>query len=223
MQDYSKIKARAADRKGGKAALAALIKPSNPVTPISELSDDRILSQFSRRVFQAGFNWKVVDNKWPNFERVFHSFAIARNAMMSDEEFDGHLQNKDIIRNAAKIISIRDNAVFLSDLAQEYGSASKVIGNWPLDDHIGLLKLMKLRGNRLGGMTGQYALRFLGRDCFILSRSVVGALQHAGVIDGLATSQKAQRAIQDAFNKWHKDSGDSYTDISRTLGFSVDI
>ena len=223
MQEYSEIKDRAENRKGGNAALAELLKPSDPVEPISELSDDRILSRFSRGVFQAGFNWKVVDNKWPNFERNFHGFAIAPNAMMSDEEFDSHLQNKDIIRNAAKILSIRDNAVFLSDLAQEHGSAAKMIAEWPLEDHIGLLKLMKLRGNRLGGMTGQYALRFLGRDCFILSRSVVGALHRAGVIDGPATSQKAQRAIQEAFNKWRNDSGESYTAISRTLAYSVDM
>lgn len=223
MQDFSEIKARAADRKGGEAALAALLQPASPVTPISELTDDRILSQFSKGVFQAGFNWTVVDNKWPNFERAFHGFDIARNAMMSADELDDHLRNKDIIRNGAKILSIRDNAIFLSDLAQEYGSAAKMIADWPLDDHISLLKLLKSGGNRLGGMTGQYALRFLGRDCFILSRSVVAALQQAGVIDGPATSQKALRAIQDAFNNWHSDSGESYTDISRTLGFSVDI
>ena len=81
---------------------------------------------------------------------------------------------------------------------------------------------MKKRGSRLGGVTGQYALRFMGMDSFILSRSVIAALQRAGVIDGPATSKTAQRKIQDAFNAWHKESGESYTRISRILGMSID-
>ncbi len=223
MQGFSEIRARAAARKGGDAALARLLQDAAPRRNTRSLGDDRILSHFSLRVFQAGFNWKVVENKWPDFERAFNNFDIATNAMMSDDDLDRHLQNTGIVRHAAKILSVRDNAVFLSDLAVEHASAARFLADWPLDDHVGLLKLVKTRGSRLGGVTGQYALRDLGRDCFILSRSVVAALHMAGVIDGPATSQKALRAIQDAFNGWHDESGESYTNISRTLGFSVDI
>jgi len=222
MQTFAEIKARAESRKGGAAALEKLIGGVAKSRDIARLGDDRILSEFSKRIFQAGFNWDVVENKWPGFEQAFHGFDIARNAMMTDEDLDAHLKNTGIIRNAAKILSIRDNAIFLSDLAQEHGSAARVIGEWPLDDQIGLLALLKKRGNRLGGMTGQYALRFLGRDCFVLSASVVAALRLAGVIDGPATSQKALSAIQQAFNDWHAESGESYTRISRTLAQSAD-
>jgi 3-methyladenine DNA glycosylase Tag len=221
MRKFAAIKADAEERKGGAEALSALLGPDQHARDVGALSDDRILAEFSKRVFQAGFNWSVIENKWEGFEAAFHNFDPARNAMMSDEDLDRHLKNTGIVRHAAKILSVRDNAIFLCDLAREHGSAAKCLGDWPVSDLIGLWEMMKKRGNRLGGTTGQYALRFLGKDSFILSRSVVQALNRAGVIDGAATSKTAQRAVQAAFNEWHRQSGESYTRISRILAMSV--
>ena len=223
MQNFEAIKKRSEDRKGGADELEVLLGDSVQKSDISGLSDDRILSEFSKRVFQAGFNWSVVENKWDGFEVAFHQFDIGRNAMMFDDDFDAHLKNKAIIRHAKKILSVRDNAIFMSDLAQEHGSAAKFFNEWPSSDLVGLWDVMKKRGSRLGGVTGQYALRFLGKDCFILSRGVASALAQAGVVDGPVTSKTAQRKIQDAFNAWHDESGESYTRISRILAMSVDI
>ena len=175
----------------------------------------------TRCVFNAGFNWKVIETKWDGFEAAFHGFDIGRNAMMSDADLDAHLKNTAIVRNAPKILTIRDNAIFLSDLAKEHGSAAAYIGNWPVTEYVELLDLLKKRGARLGGATGQYALRFAGYDNFILSRSVVAALNMAGVIDGAATSKTALRKAQAAFNAWAEESGESYARMSRTLAMAV--
>ena len=70
-------------------------------------------------------------------------------------------------------------------------------------------------------MTGQYVLRFSGRDGFVLSRDVVGRLIAEGVVTKNPTSQKDMQAVQDAFNKWAKQSGRSFREISRTLAMSV--
>lgn len=221
MQTFADIRTRAQERKGGEEALDALLGDSQDASDISKLSDDRLLSEFSKRVFQAGFNWSVVENKWDGFEAAFHGFDIGRNAFMSDEDLDRLLKDTGIVRHATKILSVRDNAIFLSDLAQEHGSAARFFQDWPTSDLIGLWDVMKKRGGRLGGMSGQYALRFLGKDCFILSRSVVAALQQAGVVDGAVTSKTAQKAVQEAFNTWHAESGESYTRMSRVLAMSV--
>lgn len=221
MKSFDSIKDAAIARKGGEEALHAALADSPVARDISALGDDRILSEFSKRVFQAGFNWSVIENKWDGFEVAFHGFDPARNAFMSDEDLDAHLRNTGIVRHGKKILSVRDNAIFLCDLAKEHGSAAACIGDWPSSDLIGLWALMKRRGSRLGGTTGQYALRFLGKDCFILSRAVVTALNHAGVIDGAATSKGAQRSVQDAFNQWQAETGESYTRLSRILAMSV--
>ena len=219
MKTFAQIREMAVARKGEEAIAAYVPDPLQ--TPLASLTDDRLLSEFSKRVFQSGFNWKVVENKWPGFETAFHGFDIGRNAMMSDEDLDRHLKNTGIVRHATKILSVRDNAVFMSDLAREHGSAAQFIGNWPVSDTIGLLDVMKKRGNRLGGATGQYALRFAGYENFILSRSVIAALNMAGVIDGAATSKGARVKVQAAFNIWQSESGESQARISRVLAMSV--
>lgn len=219
MKSFAEIHEMALARKG-EAELAAHM-PQPPEVPLANWTDDRLLSQFTKRVFQAGFNWSVIEKKWPGFEEAFHGFDLGRNALMSDEDLDAHLRNTDIVRNAAKILTVRDNAVFLSDLAREHGSAARYIAEWPVEDTIGLFDLLKKRGARLGGMTGQYALRFAGYDALILSKSVVAGLNMAGVIDGACTSKSAMRKAQEAFNIWHAESGAPYAVISRTLAFAV--
>ncbi len=222
MESIRKIYDRAAKRKGGEAALEEMLAGADQhARDIAKLGDDRILSEFSKRVFQSGFNWKVVENKWPDFETAFHGFDIGRNALMSDDDLDRHLANKGIVRHAAKIMSVRDNAVFLSDLAKEHGSAARFFADWPAEDHVGLLEVMKKRGSRLGGATGQYALRFLGRESYILSPSVLASLIAAGVVDKAPTSKGALAAVQAAFNAWKAESGWSLTRLSRVLALSA--
>jgi 3-methyladenine DNA glycosylase Tag len=221
VRSFDKIREAALGRKGSVDALEEAISGHDFARDISALSDDRILAEFSKRVFQAGFNWSVIENKWDGFEAGFHGFDIGRNAFMSDEDLDAHLKDTGIVRHATKILSVRDNAIFLSDLAQEHGSAARFFQDWPSSDLVGLWDVMKKRGARLGGSTGQYALRFLGKDSFILSRPVLRALTEAGVIDGKATSKGAQRKVQEAFNAWHAESGESYTRMSRILAMSV--
>ncbi|MEO0358768.1 MAG: 3-methyladenine DNA glycosylase, partial [Pseudomonadota bacterium] len=101
------------------------------------------------------------------------------------------------------------------------GSAAKVIADWPSVDFIGLIAHLKKHGNRLGGNTGTYALRFLGKDSFILSQDVTTRLIAEGVVDKSPTSKKAQTAVQAAFNTWMEQSGRGLTEISRVLAMSV--
>jgi 3-methyladenine DNA glycosylase Tag len=217
MRSFDQIYQIAADRHGADlpAQIGKLADPSG-------LSDDRVLSQFSKSVFSAGFNWKVIEAKWPGFEVAFHGFDVGRCAMMDDSWLDALLQDTRIVRHGAKIQSVRDNAVLLQELAAEHGRpAAEVIGAWPAEDFIGLLDLLKTRGSRLGGSTAQYALRFLRVDGFILSRDVVARLMAEGVIDKAPTSKGAMRKVQDAFDAWRAESGRSLIEISRVLALSV--
>lgn len=221
MRRFDELFEIAAKRKGGRAALEAMLDPPVPAQALAKIPDDRWLSQFSKNVFSAGFNWKVIDNKWPGFEASFHGFDIARCAMMDDTWFDRLIQDTRIVRHGAKIQSVRDNAVFLQDLAAEHGTAARAFAEWPNDDFAGLLALLKQRGTRLGGNTGAYALRFMGRDGFILSRDVTARLIAEGVIDKPPTSKSAMARVQAAFNDWARQSGRSLTEISRVLAMSL--
>ncbi len=220
MRHFDDIFAIAADRKGGPDALIAELPTPLPADELAKIPEDRWLSQLSKSIFQAGFNWKVVEAKWDGFETAFNGFDVGRCAFMDDEAFDSHLTNAAIVRNGTKIAAIRDNAALLLEL-REQGGAGAVLGGWQSDDYIGLLDLLKTRGSRLGAATGQYSLRFMGRDSFILSGDVTARLVAEGVIDKPATSKTAMQAVQAAFNTWMDQSGRGLTQISRVLAMSV--
>ncbi|MCV6823042.1 MULTISPECIES: DNA-3-methyladenine glycosylase I [Halocynthiibacter] len=221
MRSFDEIYEISASRKGGVDALEELLSKPLPQSELLEIPDDRWLSRFSQHVFSAGFNWKVIETKWPGFEEAFHGFDLGRCAFMDDEMFDSLIQDTRIVRHGAKILSVRDNAAFLLELRDEHGSVAQALAGWPKDDYVGLLKMLKKRGTRLGGNTGAYALRFMGVDGFIFSRDVVGRLVAEGVIDKAPTSQKALAQAQNAFNTWAEQSGRSLTEISRVLAFSL--
>ena len=218
MRHFDDLYAMAADRKGGADALEGMITQAD--VNVTALTEDRWLSILSKCIFQAGFNWKVVEHKWGGFEIAFHGFDIDRCAFLHDEDMDRLMSDTSIIRNGPKIRTVIENAHFLQGLRNQ-GGAGQVLGGWPSTDYIGLLETMKKDGARLGGMTGQYAMRFAGRDAFILSRDVTARLIVEGVIDKPATSKGAMKTVQAAFNTWMDQSGRGLTEISRVLAFTV--
>jgi len=220
MHHFDELYGIAAGRHGGEAAFDAKLTKPLPPAALAQISEDRWLSQLTKSVFQAGFNWKVIESKWDGFETAFDGFDVGRCAFMDDEKFDALLQDTRIVRNGMKIATVRDNAVFLMGL-RDQGGAGAVLGGWPSTDYIGLLQLLKTEGSRLGGSTAQYAMRFSGRDSFILSQDVTARLVAERVIDKSATSKSALRAVQGAFNTWMEQSGRSLTEISRVLAMSV--
>lgn len=223
MRQFSEIYAQAAERKGGEATLEALVAEHRPRSraELAAAPDDRWLSQMTRCVFQAGFNWKVIDNKWPGFEAAFHGFEPRINAAMSDDEFDDRLKDTRIVRNAQKILSVRHNAQFLVDLAAEHGSAARFFADWPDEDFAGLLEVMKKRAARLSGETAMRFFRFMGRPSYITSRDVSAALIAAGVIDKPPSSRRDLQAVQAAFNAWMAETGRDLTSLSRVLALST--
>ncbi len=220
MHHFDEIYEIAAMRHGGPDALESKLTKPRPTAELVAMPEDRWLSIITKCVFQAGFNWKVIENKWDGFEAAFDRFDVGRCAFMDDEKFDALLQDTRIVRNGTKIATVRDNAAFLLELRED-GGAGQVLGGWPSTDYIGLLAMLAKRGSRLGGASAQYAMRFAGRDSFILSQDVTARLIAEGVIDKAATSKKAMTSVQQAFNTWMDQSGRSLTEISRVLAMSL--
>lgn len=221
MRSFDEILEISAARKGGRAAILDRIEPAKTAHQLAAITDDRWLSAMTRCVFQAGFNWKVVANMWPGFESAFKQFDVGKCAMMDDAWFDALITDRGIVRHGTKIRSVIDNAVFVGETSRAHGGFGAFVGNWPGDDFIGLLAALKSDGARLGGATGQYFLRSMGRDGFIMSRDVVARLVAEGVVDKALTSKGAMRATQAAFNVWADQSGQPMTTISRVLAMST--
>jgi 3-methyladenine DNA glycosylase Tag len=222
MVSFKSIRARAETRKGGPKALVQLLPPKPDAKALARIGDDRILAEMTRRVFCAGFAWSVIEAKWEGFEVAFNRFDPGFLLFQPEEFWDGLMKDTRIVRNGAKIASVRHNARFMQDIATEHGSFGKMLSMWPPSDEIGLLTLLTKRGNRLGGNSGQMLLRFLGWDGFVLSRDVVACLRDAGL--DIAPEPKSKRdleKIQAQFNAWAKETGLSYTQLSRICALSV--
>jgi len=219
---FKRIRERAAKRKGGDKVLASLMpkKPNNK--SLAKLSDDRVLSEMAARVFSAGFVWSVIDSKWPGFEAAFLEFNPKRLLFQPAEFWEKLASDKRIVRNPQKIMAVRDNARFVADIAREHGSFGKFLAQWPVSDQVGLLDLLGKRGARLGGRTGQYFLRFIGKDCFVTSADAVACLRDAGLdISESPTSKKDLKKIQDQFNAWAEETGLPLTHLSRICAMSI--
>jgi 3-methyladenine DNA glycosylase Tag len=181
-----------------------------------------MLAEMTKRVFSAGFVWRVIEAKWDGFEASFLGFKPERLLAQPEEFWHGLTKDTRIVRNGAKIMAVRRNAAFVREMANEHGSFAKMLAKWPSCDEIGLLELLGKRGSRLGGHTGQLLLRFLGWDGFVTSKDVVACLRDASVdIAEEVTSKRDLSKVQAQFNAWAKETGLPYTHLSRICAMSI--
>ncbi|MBU3006198.1 DNA-3-methyladenine glycosylase I [Paraglaciecola arctica] len=221
LETFKQIQQRACERKGGPQALSAIIDKPLDSHELMQIGDDRFLAEFTKKVFQSGFVWRVVTNKWPDFERVFFDFVIEKVLLIPDEMLEQKAADPSIIRNYTKVKTIRDNAIMIDAVAREHGSFAEFVAQWPTQDIVGLWAYLKKHGARLGGNTGPYGLRALGKDTFLLTNDVVGYFSKRNIISGSAQSKRSLTAIQQSFNELQQQSGLSLQELSMILSKSV--
>lgn len=245
IETFAAIYDRAAVRKGGEESLEARLDEPLTSQQLQEIGDDRFLAAFTKKVFQSGFVWRVVEQKWPAFEECFFQFDVAKVLLMPDEMLERKATNPEIIRNFNKVKTIRENAIMIdavrnqmvdeinnpadggsgtqkdADKESKNASFAKFVADWPSDDIVELWSYLKKNGSRLGGNTGPYALRALGKDTFLLSQDVEEYFKARELITGSATSKRSLNTIQQTFNEWASESGRSLQAISMIVSMSV--
>lgn len=221
LESFQKIYQRACERKGGPQVLSTMINKPQSNKELSKVGDDRFLAEFTMKVFQSGFVWRVVRNKWPDFERMFFDFNIEKILLIPDEMLEKKAADPSIIRNYTKVRTIRDNAIMIDSVAHEHGSFAKFVADWPSEDIIGLWAYLKKHGARLGGNTGPYGLRAMGKDTFLLTNDVVSYFTQRNIISGSAQSKRSLTAIQHSFNGLQQQSGRTLQELSMIISKSV--
>ncbi|MCZ6804063.1 MAG: DNA-3-methyladenine glycosylase I [Proteobacteria bacterium] len=238
MMSFNSIYEAALDRVGSRVALHEMLPVSRSVNDLKSLSDAYCLSNMSRRIFQAGLNRRIIDNKWPAFEgmflllqkciltiqgdKVFHRFDIDAIRALSDEALEKLMEEKRIVRHWGKIQSVRHNAQAIYELNEEQESFVAYLADWPTDNIVGLWDVLKNRFKQLGGASGPYFLRRVKKDTFLLTQDVIKALMRWGAIDEVPKNQRQKQQVQVCMNEWHEESQRSYCQISMILAKSVD-
>ena len=221
LEAFDKLYQRAAERKGGVSQLNTLLPAEENQDALLMLGDDRYLSAFTKKVFQSGFVWRVVENKWPDFEETFFGFDLEKVLMMPEDMLERKASDPKIIRNFNKVKTIKANAQMIFEEQQNGHRFAEFIHQWPSENIIGLWAYLKKHGARLGGNTGPYALRALGKDTFILSRDVEAYFRANDLISGGAQTKASLNTVQNAFNQWQQESGLSLAQLSRLVAYST--
>lgn len=222
MADFKPILNRALQRKNGEQGLELWVSEPLSKAAFMRQDDARFLSMMTKVVFQAGFVWRVIENKWPDFETVFFGFDAEKMVLLSPEQWEKIGTDKRIVRNMQKILSVPQNAAYINDQSRAFGSYAAFLQQWPSEDLIGLYRHLKQAGCRLGGMSGPRMLRQMGLDTFMLSTDVVMCLQTAGLdIADQPTNKSDLAKVQDCFNHWRQQTGFSYTRLSRICASSI--
>lgn len=218
---FEAIEERARERAGGAQALTLRLPRPKSADELRAVPDDRYLSQMSLRIFRAGLKHSLVDAKWPAFEDVFMGFEPKRVVAMSDDEIEALLQDQRVIRHWGKLKSIRANAAMITQLA-ERGGMGAYLADWPREDVVSLWGDLAKRFSQLGGNSGPSFLRMVGKDTFILTDSVVRALNHWDAFEGTPRSKADRARVQEVFNAWMHGSSRPLCQISMILALSVD-
>jgi len=220
MKSFKWIYEHVAEHRAGEDIEALLPVPLSREA-LAQQADDRLFSDLTRRVFRAGLKHSLVDSKWPAFEQAFWGFDPEKVALMSDDQLENQMQNDKLIRHWGKIKATRVNAMMMQDIAARHGSFSQWLAEWPETEIIGLWAELKKNGAQLGGNSGPYFLRMVGKDTFLLTDDVVAALKAQGIVEKKPTAKRDLQKVQDAFNEWQQQSGRPLCQISRLLSYTV--
>lgn len=222
MKKFTQIQERAEQRKGGATALKKLLPQVATKKKLAARSDDRYLAMMTKCINQAGFSWKVIENKWPEFEEAFFGFDPFKLELLPPEQWEAYTSDRRVVRNWQKIKALQENVFFIQETAREFGRFGNFLGCWPESDQIGLMAHLKQHGSRLGGQSSMWFLRRAGKDCFVLTRDVVLTLKSVGLdIAEQPSSKRDLKKAQDQFNVWHEETGLPYSHLSRIVACSV--
>jgi len=127
-----------------------------------------------------------------------------------------------IIRHWGKIKSVRANAAAICEIAEEAGGMGAWLAAWKPEQTVELWDQLQKRFSQLGGNSGPYFLRMVGKDSFNLTPYVLSALKHWELYDGTGKGKRERAKVQEVFNALAEESGLPLCQISMTLAQSVD-
>ena len=108
LKNFKEIKERAEYRKGGAKKLIALMPRVASKKELISLGDDRYLAMMTKSINQAGFSWKVIEKKWPEFEEAFLGFDTFKLSYLSPEQWEAFTNDRRVVRNWQKFLKRRD-------------------------------------------------------------------------------------------------------------------
>ena len=131
----------------------------------TKLEDNDYFENMTRIIFQGGLNWKVIDNKWPHFRKVFEDFSIDQVAKFDDSVVERLMEDTGIVRNRQKIIGTILNAKEFQAIKKEFGTFKKYIDSLDKsDNYVNAIRFISKRFSRMGPTSAGIFLYSVGED-----------------------------------------------------------
>lgn len=128
-------------------------------------TDDAVFENLTRVIFQGGLNWKIIDNKWPSFQKAFVDFSIDDVANFTEDDVVRLMEDASIVRNAQKIESTIYNAREFLKIREEFGSFPNYLETLDKSNNYeSAVKILSKRFKRLGPKSCHIFLYSIGED-----------------------------------------------------------
>ncbi|MFA9423392.1 MAG: DNA-3-methyladenine glycosylase I [Sedimentibacter sp.] len=100
---------------------------------ISSHDDRYLFEMILLESFHCGLSWLIILKKREEFRKAFDNFDPNVIKDYSEEKIEALMNNKEIVRNKAKIIANIENAKAFLNVQEEYGTFSEYI--WSFTDN----------------------------------------------------------------------------------------
>lgn len=100
---------------------------------VPSYDDEYLFEMFLLESFHCGLSWLIILNKRDAFKNAFDNFNVNKIALYNEDKVIELLNNKDIVRNKAKILATIQNAKTFIKVQSEFGSFSDYI--WSFTDN----------------------------------------------------------------------------------------
>ena len=128
-------------------------------------NDDAYFENMTRVIFLAGLSWKIIDEKWPNFQRAFKDFSIDSVAKFEESDVERLVSDAGIVRNRAKIVAAIGNAKQFQNVKKEHGSFQSYLDTLDKSNNYALvIKELGKRFSRLGPSSARIFLFTVGEN-----------------------------------------------------------
>ena len=118
----------------------------------------------SKAVFNAGFSYQVVNNKWEDIKEVFYDFEPKIISNWTVDEISKALNSPKIIRNSRKITIIVSNANVFLDLLNKYKTFENYLKSFRDKPYEEKQKILSKQFKWLGPTGAHFFLWSIGED-----------------------------------------------------------
>jgi len=135
------------------------------VPPKEKPKDDRgYFEVLSKAVFNAGFSYQVVRNKWEDIKEIFHDFEPETLSNWTVDEISDALESPKIIRNSKKVIAIVSNAKVFLDIVSKHTSFENYLKSFHDKSYEQKQEILSKQFKWLGPTGAHFFLWSIGED-----------------------------------------------------------